>query len=315
MDHIGRSSLWVEKYRPKTFNDIIAPPEFHKFLSTIKVEGTTPNLILNGPAGTGKTAIARAIVRELHASELYINSSEKTGIDDVRFEVRGFATTMSLESLEGGKIAILDEFDRLSGFAMDALKSLVEETSDSCRFIFITNNIRKVITPLLSRCQQFTFGINKKDVQGLASQYLKRCEFILKNEGVEYDKNSVGKFIVKKFPDLRKIINELQKCYQTFGLIDKRIEDLLDVEIIRELVTDMKDMKFKSVRKTCSSTLDPNTFYTAFYADIDEFVKPESLPDIVMILAEFAFKDGHSIDREINLFACLVELMRNTKWK
>lgn len=313
MEKIGTSNLWCEKYRPDNFADIIAPESLKTFLENVKKEGDIPNLIFNGPAGTGKTTTAKAIASELAADSLYLNAALDRSINDIRFKVMGFATTKSLFS-DDRKISILDEFDRLTAEAEDALKTLIEETETNCRYIFITNNIQKVIAPLISRCQQFSFGADESSKKDLMMQYFQRCQFILDNEGVEYDKKVLIKFIAEIYPDLRKIINELQKYVLSHGEIDDGIFNLTDEAIIKDLAVEMKAMKFDNIRKI-ASTLDPQSFYKSFYDDIKIYLDKSCIPDMVVVLAEYAYRDGVSIDREINLVACLVELMRGARWK
>jgi len=313
MKKIGKSSLWVEKYRPQNFDDIIAPDSLHSFFENVKKDGEVPNLLFDGPAGTGKTSVAFALAKELDTSYLYLNASIDNSINDVREKVQSFATTKSLLS-NSKKIAILDEFDRLTGNAMDALKTLIEETESNCRYIFITNNVQKIIPPLISRCQQFSFAVNESGKKELILQYFKRCKYILENENVSYDKTILAKFINELFPDMRKIINELQKFSKSHGEVTQDIFNFLDDAIIKDLVNEMKRMKFDNVRKLASG-IDSSSFYSSFYNDIKEYIKNESIPDIILILGEFAFRDGMMVDKELNLVSCLIEIMKNAKWK
>lgn len=313
MEKIGSSSLWVEKYRPKIFADLIAPADLHRFLKSVKKDGDVPNLLFNGPAGTGKTTTAIAIAEELGASYLHLNASINRSINDIRYQVQSFATTKSLVS-DSRKIAILDEFDRLTPEAMDALKGLIEETESNCRYIFITNNIQKVIAPLISRCQQFSFGVDEVGKKDLILQYFKRSKYILEAEKIKYDKETVAKFCVELFPDMRKILNELQKFSKANGEINEDIFNFLDDAVIRDLVVEMKAKQFDNVRKIVGP-IDPGTFYTSFYDDLKTYIKNESIPDVVVTLAEYAFRDSLVVDREINLMACLIELMKSVKWK
>jgi replication factor C small subunit len=313
MELIGESKLWVKKYDPKSFDDIIAPLALKTFLESIRKDGETTNLLFSGPAGTGKTATARAIAKELGTDYLYINASKDRSIDTIRYKVETYATTKSLFS-DGLKIAILDEFDRLTPEAMDSLKALIEETETNCRYIFITNHIQKVIPPLISRCQQFFFGTDEASRKELLVQFFSRCRFILETEGVKYDKETLALFVKELFPDMRKIINELHKSAKAHGEIGPDILNTMDGALIKDLVSEMKGMKFDVVRSMVNG-LDPASFYRSFYDDIKEYLQPESIPGMVVVLAEYAFRDGLSIDREINLVACLVELMKEVKWK
>lgn len=314
MKKIGTSSIWYEKFRPQTFEDIITTPKMEKYLARIKNEDTVGNLLFNGPAGTGKTSIAFAIVRELGADELYINASKDNSINTLRYDVQSFATTKSLMS-DGEKIVILDEFDRLSAEAMDALKAMIEETHRNCRYIFITNNIGRVIEPIISRAEQFTFGTEigeeKKD---LIIKYFSRAKFILENEEVEYDKKVVATLVRDLFPDFRKTINKLQNYFKLNGEINEGIFDTLDDVLIKNLVEEMKAMKFDNVQALARG-IDPNNFYSTFYADLKEYLKNESIPDMIMLMNEYNYRNQIVIDREINLVACLSEMMSTAKWK
>lgn len=315
MKNIGKSSIWVEKYRPQNFDDLIVPSGVRQFLQQIKEDGETPNLLFSGIHGTGKTATAKVITKELDATMMHMNCSINTSINDIRFEVTRFATTNSIENWGGKKIAILDECDRLSTEAMDSLKGLIEEVHNNCRFIFITNRYQKIIGPLDSRTQHFQFGHNETEKEELVVQYFKRCQFILDNEGVEYDMETLARFITELFPDFRKILNELQKFSKSNGEITEGIFDYQDEKLISGLVDVMKAAKFNDMRKLIPA-LDPQSFYSTMYGNMDEYLKDSIKPDVTEILGEWAAKDGTTIDREVNLAACCTVLMKtcHKKW-
>lgn len=314
MKKIGTSSIWYEKYRPQTFEDVITTPAMARYLERVKTDDTVGNLLFNGRAGTGKSSIAYAIVRELGADELYVNASSDTSIDNIRFNVRSFATTKSLMS-DGEKIVILDEFDRLSAEAMDSLKAMIEETHRNCRYIFITNNIGRVIEPLISRAEQFTFGNETgEEKKDLIIKLFGRMKFILDTEEVEYDGKVVATVVRDLFPDFRKTINKLQNYFKLYGQIDKGIFNTLDDVLIKNLVDEMKSMNFNSVQLLARG-IDPNGFYTTFYADLKEYLENESIPDMIMLMNEYNYRNQIVIDREINLVACLSEMMQTAKWK
>lgn len=315
MKKIGSSTLYVEKYRPQSFEDIIAPATLHTYLQNIIKDGDVANLMFSGPAGTGKTTTALAIVKELGADLLHLNAALDNSINDIRFKVRNFATTKSLFS--DTKIAIIDEADRLSGGlggGQDSLKVLIEESSSNCRFIFITNNITKMIEPLTSRCQSFSFGTNENDKKTLLTQFFKRAQFILDEEKVKYDKGVLAEFVTSVYPDFRKILNELQKFVKAHGEIDERIFSRADSAVMLNLIDEMKSKSFDKVREIAGS-IDWNIFYSTFYQDMKTHIENSSIPDTVVILAEYAHRHGFSIDQELNGVACLTELMRGTKWK
>ncbi len=314
MKNIGQSSIWCEKFRPQNFDDLIVPAGVRQFLEQVKEDGEVPNLLFSGLHGTGKTATAKSITKELDATMMHMNCSFNTSINDIRFEVTRFATTNSIENFGGKKIAILDECDRLSTEAMDSLKGLIEEVHTNCRFIFITNRYQKIIGPLDSRTQHFQFGANESEKEELVVQYFKRCQFILDNEGVEYDMEVLAQFITELFPDFRKILNELQKFSKAHGKIGEGIFDYQDDKLVSNLVDVMKSLKFDDMRKLVTA-LDPQTFYSTMYGNMDEFLKNEIKPDVVEILGEWAAKDGTTIDREINLAACCTIMMKVCKGK
>lgn len=313
MELIGSSTLWVEKYRPQKFDDIICPEKLKTFLSNIKNSKDIPNLLFHGSAGTGKTTTAKAICNELDCTYLHLNCSLDNSINDIRYKVQSFASTVSLYD-DKKKIAILDEMDRLSGNAMDSIKSLQEETESNCRYIFITNNVNKVIDPIISRTQQFSFGESEQEKKDLISQMFKRCSFILGNEKIEFDKKSLVDLIVKVFPDFRKTINTLQQYSMMSGKIDSGIMNQTDDSKVSNLLAAMKAMKFLEFRKI-ASTIDTNTFYSTFYDSVDEYLEKECIPNLIVLLAEYNFRDGLCNDREINLVAFLIECAKIAKWK
>ena len=313
MEKLGKSNLWKEKYRPKTFKDIIIPDSVRTFLNTMKETGQLMDVIFDGPAGTGKTTTALAIVDEMDLSSLYVNTATDGSIDDVRFKVKSFATSKSLFD-DKLKVVILDEADRLTPKAADSLKVMIEETTDYCRFIFITNHFSKMIPPIVSRCKYQSFGSTQETRKELLVKFFGRCKFILENENVEYDKVALGKFVAELFPDMRRIIGELQGYNMSHGKIDEGILNLIDDSLVTDIVKHMKEMKFDVVR-TLASEIDPQGFFKNFYDRIHEFVKPECRPDVVVMLNEYACNDSIAINKELNMVACLTEMMKTVKWK
>lgn len=318
MKEIGKSSLWTEKYRPKTTEDLIAPEKTKRLLKTIVKEGQLPNLLLYGTAGIGKTSAARALINDLGGEELYINGSLETSIDVIRDRVTQFATTHSVIGT-GQKVVIIDECERLSANAMDALKVILEETAENCRFIFCTNNLQKIISPLQSRCKLISFNYGKDDSKEIILQYFKRIQFVLKNEGygiTKEEKEILANFCKEFFPDFRKMLNELQGYLKTNEKIDFGLLRTAENSQVGELVELLKSRSFNKMRKYCTE-IDPSTFYTSFYNEIVDYIKPEVVPDVVMILAEYGYKHALTIDQEINLVACCTELMKTLAghWK
>jgi len=313
MKEISKSSLWVERYRPKCFEDLIIPEHLKTFTSQIKKDGDVSNLIFSGPAGTGKTSLAKSIANELKADVLHMNCSLDNSINDIRYKVQSFATSVSLFS-DGKKIAILDEFERLSQQAQDSLKALIEDTEETCRFFFITNNLQKVIPPLISRTQGFIFGSEEAEKKNLVVSMFKRTQFILDNEGIPYNKKVLAEFVAKTYPDFRKTLNELQKFAKSYGEITEDIFNVTDEKLLNDLVSELKAKKFGNIRKIASN-IDCNSFYTSFYTDLDEYLDRSCIPDTVVMLAEYCYRDAISTDREINLVAFLVEFTKIAKWR
>jgi replication factor C small subunit len=312
MESYGQSSLWVERYRPKTVNDLILPDSIKNFFNQLIKDKSICNLLFHGPAGQGKTASAYAIAKDIGADVLYINGSIDTSIDIVRYKVQSFAMTSSLSDSE--KICILDESDRLSANAQDSLKSLIESTEKNCRFIFTTNNLSKIIDPIKSRCQVINFNFPQKDTKNLIINYFKRICWILDNEKISYDKKVVAEFIQKSYPDFRKMLNELQKYAKMHNKIDESIYATVDGSILSSLVEELKAKKFNNVRKLATE-IDSASFYGDFYKQIDSLLEDKCKPDVITILGQYAYESALSVNPEITLVSCLVQLMKTAIWR
>ncbi len=311
MDIVGNSSLWVEKYRPKIVKDLIVPENIKSYFNKIIEECDIPNILLSGSAGKGKSSVAFAICNELKSDKLYINASIENSVDTVRYKVQQFAMTSSFT--DGKKIVILDELDRMIA-GQDALKALIEQTESNCRFIITTNNLAKIIDPIKSRCHHIDFNWAKKDQKELIVNYFKRICWILENENIQYDKKVLAEFIQKLYPDFRKTLNELQKFVQMHGDITDKIFSSMDDSKFTSLTTELKNKKFNAVRKMATD-IDPDQFYGMFYSELDSLLEDSSKPDIILLLAQYAYESSLSVNKEITLVACLVQLMRNAKWK
>lgn len=313
MKIIGESTLWVERYRPQCMEDYIATPETRKVLDEIKKTNEIPNLLLYSRSpGTGKTSMANVIAKDLGCDLLYINASIETSIDTIRYKVTQFTMTSSL--MGGKKLVVLDEAERLSGPAQEALKVLVEQVESNARFIFCTNNMQKIVPPLISRCEVVSFEHGSKDTQQMMLQYFKRAQFVLDSEKVEYDKPVLAELVKKLYPDFRKTLGSLQKFAKTHGKITDVIFGSLDDSKTEDLVTAMKSKKFAEVRTICSA-IDPSQFYVEFYKDITDHLQSKCIPDVILILGRYAYQHALSIDPEINLVACIVEIMQSAEWK
>ena len=305
----GESFLWVEKYRPKTINECILPDRLKTIFQQISSEGRIPNMILSGGPGMGKTTVAKALCNEVGCDFLMINGSEESGIDVLRTKIRGYASTVSYDGKR--KVVILDEADYLNPQSTQpALRSFIEEFEKHCSFIMTCNYINRIIEPLHSRCQTIDFRINKEEKLNVGSNFGKRLYTILDQENVNYDKKVVAEVLMKHFPDYRRVLNELQK-YSKYGNIDSGILSQVSDLDLSELMNYMKDKKFNEVRKWVVNNLDndPQKIYRKIYDVAENYIQATSLPQLVLILADSQYKSAFAADHELNLVACLVEIM------
>jgi DNA polymerase III delta prime subunit len=278
-------------------------------------KGEPQNLLLAGSAGTGKTTVARALCNDIGVDNIIINCSENGNIDTLRTDIRQFASTVSLS--ESKKTVILDEFDYSNAQSIQpALRGAIEEFSNNCRFIITCNYKNRIIQPIHSRCTCIDFAIGSSDKPEIAKQLLERCEYILNNEKVKYDKKVLSQLIIKHFPDFRRIINELQR-YSASGVIDAGIlANLKDIEI-KTLISSMKIRDFSGVRKWVVNNLDNSQteLFRKIYDSLYDSLVPSSVPEAVLVLAEYQYKSGFVADQEINTVACMTELMMRCEFK
>lgn len=312
MKQIGKSSLWVEKYRPKSVDDLILPNNYRSLFENIVKKKDLPNLLLAGSAGLGKTTSALVLANELGADSLLINASLETSIDVLRSKVTQFAMTSSFS--DGKKIVILDEFDRVSSNAMDSTKGIIEQTEANCRFILTTNNLGKIIDPIKSRTQLIDFAFTKTDIQDIIMQYFKRCCMILDNEKIPFDKKVLAEFVKQYYPDFRKIINELQKASTMFETIDIRVMSLSSESLVGSLIDAMKSKKLINMQKIISN-IDPDNFYTTFYNQIFNLLDNRCVPDVILALGEGSYRNAIVKDKEIQLLATAMQISKNAIWK
>jgi DNA polymerase III delta prime subunit len=308
------SILWVEKYRPKTLSDCILPIDTKTMFNGMLKEGSIPNMMFYGKAGTGKTTVARALAHDLDSEYILINCSEENGIDTLRTKIRNYASTVSLNG--GQKIVILDEFDYANAQSIQpALRGAIEEFHKNCRFIITCNYKNRVIEPLHSRCTGIDFTIPNAEKSQMAGAMLARIEQILTNESVAFDKAVVANLIKKHFPDLRRIINELQK-YSSTGKIDVGILAQNSSESFKELLGFMKNKDFASCRKWVVQNLDLNTteFFKRLYTELYTALKQSSIPQAILIIAEYQYKSAFAADQEINTMAMLVQIMMDCEF-
>ena len=307
--------LWVEKYRPKTISECVLPSGLKQTLSEFISKGDLPNLILSGGPGVGKTTAAKAMIEELGLTYMMINGSEESGIDTLRVKLKNYASTVSLHG--GRKYLILDESDYLNAQSTQpALRGLIEEFHKNCGFILTCNYKNRLIPPLHSRCSVVDFTIQKSEKKELAEQFFKRVMDILVEEDIKFEPKAVAEVINKFFPDWRRVINELQR-YSVSGRIDAGI--LVDIsEInIKELMRFMKDKQFTNVRKWIINNIDndPTRLFRRLYDNLYDYMDGSSIPHVVVILGEYQYKAAFVADQEINMLACLTEIMARGKFK
>jgi DNA polymerase III delta prime subunit len=307
--------LWSEKYRPRVIDDAVLPTELATVFKQFVTDKEVPNLLLTGRAGVGKTTAAMAMLSELGADYYMINGSLHGNIDTLRNEITTYASSVSLNG--GRKYVILDEADYLNANSTQpALRNFIESFSKNCGFILTCNYKNRIIPELHSRCSVVEFKIPSAEKPKLAAKFFKRVVEILKKENVEYDPKVVASVVEKHFPDFRRTLNELQR-YAATGKIDSGIlSNLLDVSI-NQLVEALKKKEFSTMRKWVAehSDLDATTLFRKMYDTSSEFLKPGSVPQLVMIVADYQYKQAFVADSEINMVACLTEIMVECEFK
>jgi DNA polymerase III delta prime subunit len=307
--------LWSEKYRPKRIADCVLTPELlNTFEETIK-QGQIQNMLLSGGPGVGKTTVAKALCEELRCDYILINCSEDGNIDTLRTRIREFASAVSFSG--GAKVVILDEFDYSNPQSMQpALRGFMEEFSKNCRFILTCNYKNRIIQPLHSRCTVIDFKIPSSDKPKLAKQMLKRVCAILDAEDIEYDQKVVAELVMRRFPDFRRLINDLQK-YSLGGKIDVGILGTSASDKINDLIAFMKKKEFGSIRKWVASNIDNDHvgLFRSVYDGLHDILEPQSIPQAILTIAEYQYKAAFVADQEINTMACLSELMVSCEFK
>ena len=309
--------LWVAKYAPKTIEDCILPESTKKTFQDFLNKGEIPNMLLAGPPGIGKTTVAKALCNELGVDVYVINGSDEGRfLDTVRNNAKNFASTVSLSSTAKHKVVIIDEADNTGNDVQLLLRAFVEEFAGNCRFIFTCNYKNKIIEPLHSRCAVVEFGIKGKDKAKLAGSFFKRLQQILEKENVEYDEKVLAELVSKHFPDFRRVLNECQR-YSVGGRIDSGILAAFSDVAVNDLLQNLKEKNFPEVRKWVVSNLDNDVtvlmrrIYDALYNALEN----NSIPAAVLVLAKYQYQSAFVADQEINMLACLTELMVECNFK
>jgi DNA polymerase III delta prime subunit len=307
--------LWVEKYRPQKIDDCVLPDSLKATFKEYIEKGELPNFLFAGTAGVGKTTVAKALCNEVGAEYLMINGSEESGIDTLRTKIKGFASTVSLT--DSKKVVILDEADYLNANSTQpALRGFIEEFSNNCRFIFTANFKNRIIEPLHSRCAVIDFKIDNSEKPKVASSFYRRVVDILNSENVEFDQKVVAEVVTKHFPDFRRVLNELQR-YSVSGKIDSGILVNVSEESYKQLVKLMAEKNFTEVRKWVAKNSDSDSvaLFRQLYDQASTVLQPASVPQLILILADYQYKAAFVADHELNIMAALTEIMANCSFK
>jgi DNA polymerase III delta prime subunit len=309
--------LWVEKYRPRKIADTILPKSLKETFQAIVTSGQMQNMLFTGTAGLGKTTVARALCNEMGLDYIVVNGSEEGNIDTLRGKIKQFASSISLAG--GYKVVILDEADYLNPQSTQpALRAFIEEFSNNCRFILTCNFKNRVIEPLHSRCSVYEFNTTKKDLAGLAGQFMKRLEFILNAEGVKYEQQAIIDLIMKYAPDWRRTINEVQRLANTpGGIAIRELGSFQSADSFSDLALALKAKDFKKMRSWVvnNQDIDSSAVFRGLYDRMNDLVQPQSIPQLVLILADYQYKDAFVADHELNMVACMTEIMAGVAFK
>ena len=314
---MNKDFLWVEKYRPNVIDDCILPQTIKDVFKGFVSQGELPNLLLTGSAGVGKTTIAKALCDEIGASYIMINGSDEGRfLDTVRNRIRTFASTVSLTSGASHKVVIIDEADNTTNDVQLSLRTAVEEFHNNCRFIFTCNFINKIIEPLHSRCTVIDFRVKNGQTVALQGQFFERLRTILKSENVKFEDKVLAKRITRDYPDWRRVINECQR-YAANGSIDSAI--LVDVADVNfdHLLTALKQKDFKTVNTWVVQHMDndPSMVMRKIYDNLYGVLKPNSIPEAVLVIAKYMRDISNVPDQEINMLACLTEIMMTCEFQ
>lgn len=304
--------VWGLKYRPNNLDELILPDRYKNLFKTMIDQKQVPNLLLSGHQGTGKTSVSFILADHLNLDVLYLNLSKDTGIDILRGKVEQFVSSVSFNDLK--KMVIFDEADRASGALQDGLKATIEDFSKNCSFVFTTNHKNKIIAPLISRLQQIDFMFASEEAKKMSYAFFHRVEEILKLENVEYDKKAVGILIQKLYPDMRLVLNELQR-YSMMGPITADLINSNVVVNLKEYANLLKEKHFPKLRKFIAEVnVNAQYFYSEIFANIESLVNKETIAEAIIILSKYSYESAFVVDHQLNLTACSLELMLNCKF-
>ena len=307
--------LWVENYRPKTIADCTLPQTLKQQFHDVVATGELPNMLFTGTAGLGKTTVAKALCNELDLDYILINGSEEGNIDTLRGKIKQFASSVSLQG--GYKVVILDEADYLNAQSTQpALRGFIEEFANNCRFILTCNFKNKIIDPLHSRCGVYEFNTSKKDLPKLAQDFYQRLLYILDREGIKHDEKSPVDLVMKYAPDWRRVLNESQR-FSTSGTLINASSTNSSPNNFDSLAKLLKDKDFKGMRHWVvnSMDIDATAIFRGIYDSMNDYVVPQSIPQLVLILADYQYKNAFVADHELNVVACMTEIMANVEFK
>jgi len=306
--------LWVEKYRPKTIAECTLPQTLKQQFHDVVATGELPNMLFTGTAGLGKTTVAKALCNELDLDYILINGSEEGNINTLRGKIKQFASSVSLQG--GYKVVILDEADYLNAQSTQpALRGFIEEFANNCRFILTCNFKNKIIDPLHSRCGVYEFNTSKKDLPKLAQDFYSRLLYILDKEGIKHDDKTPVDLVMKYAPDWRRVLNESQRHSSSGNLVVNNISS--NSTSFGELAKFLKDKDFKNMRHWVvnSMDIDATAIFRGIYDSMNDYVVPQSIPQLVLILADYQYKNAFVADHELNVVACMTEIMANVEFK
>jgi DNA polymerase III delta prime subunit len=314
MDYNTKEYLWSQKFRPRVVDDCILPESTRKMIKSMIADGEITHLLFSGGPGMGKTTLAYAIANELGSDVMYINASMENGIEILRTKIQAFASTVSLSDT-GPKLVILDEADGSTPQFQAGLKGFLEAFSSNCRFIFTANHKSKIIEPIRSRATVVDFFYSPEEKSKIAAKFYRRVVDILTAEQIEFDSKSVAKLVEKNFPDFRKTLNELQRN-ASYGKIDTSVLYDASADAIGPLITALRDKDFIEARKWVAKNedIDSATLFRMLYDASATKMDKNSVPGLVLILAEYGYKSAFVVDQQINTIACLLSIMSECKW-